>query len=354
MSKLAEKIKIHRSFWEGEIDNLIFIDYGEIAKYETVDYEKLFYNPELMLESEIERAKPVIDWSTDGIPALRANLGTIFIPAIAGQEYKIRDNQMPWTGEALEYSEILEVSGADILNAEIYQLAKRFYDLAKPRGVDSQYLLYQPDTQGVFDILHLLYGNDIFIEMAEEDKNEKVKNCLKACLELYVNVTKEIKKIIGEDHESMFHGHGTPQGLFFPHTGTRISEDTATLLSPKMIDEFIIPIIEESIKPFGSGFVHFCGHHKYFYESVCDLEVVDAVDLGNPEMYDAEWLLDICANTNTVFFGKIASFEGEDWESYLTRVKRIIKKTGAKCVLRSDIIPDNFKQAEDMYRFWHL
>ncbi len=41
--------------------------------------------------------------------------------------------------------------------------------------------------------------------------------------------------------------------------GIRISEDSATLISPKQIDEFVIPYDQKALEAFGGGFIHFCG-----------------------------------------------------------------------------------------------
>jgi len=78
----------------------------------------------------------------------------------------------------------------------------------------------------------------------------------------------------------MIHGHATPQGLFFPHAGVRISEDSATLISPEMIDRVLWPYIERSVEPFGGGFVHYCGKHDYLFQKLCSSRLVKAIDLG--------------------------------------------------------------------------
>ena len=120
----------------------------------------------------------------------------------------------------------------------------------------------------------------------------------------------------------MVHGHATQQGLYFPHAGVRLSEDTATLLSPQMIDEFVLPYIEKAAEPFGGAFVHFCGKHGYLFKKIVSLDFVKAIDLGNPEMYDIEWLFEKCAGTNTVFYGKTGYPDGLSWREYIVQMAR--------------------------------
>lgn len=351
-TQVADKKKLHEDFWQGRGPSLIFIPPADIPLYDTNDYEKRFYDPPLMLKSEIERAKPVLEWPTDSIACVRSNLGTIFMPAILGQKFTIRNGQMPWAGEHLSVSEIIySLENIDIDNSEVMQLAAAFYTKLKTSQTGIK--PYLPDTQGVFDILHLLSGTDLFYKLADDDLRDVIKRILTLISEFYVKVTESLKKASGEAYNSMVHGHGTPQGLYFPHAGIRLSEDTATLISPQMIDEFVLPYMRTAAVKFGSAFVHYCGRHEYLYEKIVNLDFVCAIDLGNPEMYDTHWLFEKCAETNTVFYGKIQHQNGESWRDYIERIAESVKSTGARCVLRPTVFPKEKKECEQMRDIWH-
>ncbi|AQQ72117.1 hypothetical protein SMSP2_02498 [Limihaloglobus sulfuriphilus] len=348
--ELNAKKQLHFTFWSGNGPSLIFIPSADLIQYDVDDYESRFSDPAKMYESEIKRASAIIDWPTDGIPTIRPNLGTIFIPAIAGQDYMIRDGQMPWPGSHFTVDQIRSLKNIDIENAQMMRLALEFYSIH--RSIKSKEIeCYHPDTQGVYDILHLLRGDELFYEMITEV--DQTKELLGIITDLYVEVTKVLKAKIGEPANEMIHGHGTQQGLFFPQAGTRLSEDTDTLLSPAMIDEFAIPYMEQASKPFGGAFVHYCGKHEYLYEKILDCDFVRAIDLGNPEMYNTEWLLQKCAETDTVFYGKLAAQENEIWQDYIIRISKIIKKTGARCVLRPTVFPEIQDQCHEMLEMWH-
>ena len=98
---MAAKKALHEAFWRGEGPSLILIPVGDVSLYDTSHYHSCFHDPAKMWETEMARARPMIDWPTDGIPTVRPNLGTIFVPALAGQEYLVRDGQMPWAGATL-------------------------------------------------------------------------------------------------------------------------------------------------------------------------------------------------------------------------------------------------------------
>ena len=346
------KKKLHRDFWDNKCSCLIFTppSLDDNALYDMSGYEQRFRCPQEMYNSEIERASAVIDWPTDGIPAIRPNLGTIFVPAIAGQGYRIRDGQMPWSSDHFSVEQIKAVKDINIEEAQILDVALEFYNIHNSKRLE-EIVAYHPDTQGVYDILHLLRGNELFYEMATHVT--QTKELLKILTALYVEVTQSVKNRMSEYAHEMVHGHGTQQGLYFPHAGVRLSEDSATLLSPAMIDEFVIPYMEQAAKPFGGAFVHFCGKHEYLYEKIVNCDFVKAVDLGNPEMYETTWLLDKCAETNTVFYGKLASEGNEGWQDYITRLSNIIKKTGAKCVLRPMVFPESYEGCQEMQTMWH-
>ncbi|MFI4911520.1 MAG: hypothetical protein ACIAQZ_07620 [Sedimentisphaeraceae bacterium JB056] len=349
---LEYKKQQHIDFWNGDGSSLIFIPTAQMCQYDVDDYESRFNNPDKMLEAELSRAKAVIDWPTDGIPTVRPNLGTVFIPAIAGQSYSITDGQMPWPGEYFSIEQIEQISAIDVQASKMLKLATDFYDKFNELGSD-EIVGYHADTQGVYDILHLLRGDELFYEMSDDNSRSKTHELLKIITALYIEVSKAIKEALGEESGEMTHGHGTQQGMYFPNAGVRLSEDTPTLLSPAMIDEFVLPYMRESAEPFGGAFVHYCGKHEYLYEKILECDFVRAIDLGNPEMYDTKWLLEKCSATGTVFYGRLAAVDGESWSDYIKRLAGILNETGARCVLRPEVFPLEKSECEDMLNMWH-
>ncbi len=352
---MRELIERHRRFWRGEGPSLLLVPARDAALYDTARYDRLFAEPPLMWESEMRRARPLVGWPTDGIPTVRPNLGVIFVPSLAGQGYEVKTDQMPWPGEPLPVERIRAARGVDVAAAELMRRAEAFYRIHRESGV-TDVAAYHADTQGVFDVAHLLYGDEIFLAMAgEEDEQKRVFEVMDVCLELYVAATRRIKEILGEAAGSMIHGHGTGQGVYFPEGGARISEDTPTLLSPAMIDRFVMPWIERSLEPFSGGFAHFCGRHPALFEGLCRCPLVKAIDLGNPESYDPAWLLGRCAASGTVLWSRLASLQGETGGAYVGRIGALVRETGARVILRSTVAPRDRDEAEGMLALWrHL
>jgi hypothetical protein len=349
---ISERTEQHNQFWMGEGPSLIFIPPSDQVMYDLDDYPTRFRNPNAMWESEIQRAKAVVDWPTDGIPTVRPNLGVIFVPTMASQGYTVKSDQMPWPGEPISRDAIRAARDIDVSSSELMSLARDFYRIHRERASDS-IAPYHADTQGVFDIAHLLYGDHTFYDMADSKERAWIDELLDICHHLYVNATVQVKQMIGEDMGSMIHGHGTAQGLFFPNAGVRSAEDTPTLLSPRMIEEMILPVIDRVAEVFEGVFVHYCGKHEPFFELLCEMKSVPAIDLGNPEMYDSRWLLEQCTRTETVLYSCIVAEHDENWRPYINRIAGIVRETGARVVLRPEIYPDNRIECAEMLDMWH-
>lgn len=351
-NSLQEKRVQHEAFWRGEGPSLLLIPPGEQDLYDLNDYPARFHNPRAMWESEMRRATPLIDWPTDGIPTVRPNLGVVFVPAMAGLGYQLPGDAMPWPGEPLPREMIRRASDVDVMTTETMRLAAEFYAIHRESG-QTEIAAYHADTQGVFDIAHLLNGDHTFYEIADLAEAEWMDELLEICRALYVRVTEQLKELLGEPAAAMIHGHGTCQGVVFPHAGTRMAEDTAILLSPATIDRFILPTIRKAGEPFGGAFVHFCGNHRPLLERLCAMEEVSAVDLGNPELYDTRWVLERCAETGTVLYSRLAAEPGESWQGYTRRVGALVKQTLARVILRPVVFPAERDQCQLMLDEWH-
>ena len=349
---MIEKIELHKKFWKGEGSSLILIPPSRAVLYDLNDYPRRFHDPQLMWETELKRAKAVIGWPTDGIPTVRPNLGVITVPALAGQSFQTPEDSMPWPGTPFSREEIRSIPDKNLLDSEVFKLTADFYKLHRESGV-TQIAAYLADTQGVFDIAHLLDGDEIFLSLLDSEEGNWFAELMEISLDLYLRATEVLKSVMNEDLGTMIHGHGTEQGVYFPHAGVRVSEDTATLLSPEMIDQLLIPFIRRSAQPFVGCFLHYCGIHPTILEQFTAIPEVRALDLGNPEKYDLQTVLKRCAETDTVFYSRIATEPGENWKEYIDRISSVVNITGARVILRPLVFPESKEECSEMQERWH-
>lgn len=347
---LCDKINVHRAFWAGKGSSLILIPEKRLDLYDMVGYKERFSDPVGMLAHEMERARPVVDWPTDGIPTIRPNLGVVLIPAMVGQDFDIREGQMPWPGAPLSRDNLRTSRGGVVQATQMAELAADFYAAYHAQD-DGEICAYLPDTQGVFDIAHILTGDDILHSVLLEP--EWVDEVMEIALEWYIKATRFLKVLVGEPEGEMLHGHGTPQGVYFPTAGARVAEDTATLLSPQLIEQYVLPAIERVGSVFGGVFVHYCGRHEPLFEMLCQMPCVRAIDLGNPEVYEPRRLMELCAASGTVLCSRMAALGGEDWRAYTRRLGGLVSATGARCILRPLAFPQSRGECAAMHSLWH-
>ena len=166
--------------------------------------------------------------------------------------------------------------------------------------------VYLPDTQGPFDIAHAVLGQEIFL--AIYDDPDLVHHLLQLCTELYIEVTKKLKKAIHEPMNRCYHGHALVRGIYMNNGGTRVSEDSATLLSPEHIDEFVIPYDQQALEAFDGGFIHYCGKHDYLLEAYLKMKEVRAINLGDPQSYDFGETMDQFIKYEKIYFSNFTDF----------------------------------------------
>ncbi len=345
----SEKMKLHSTFWLGEGPCLLLIPAP--VPENLPPYHLQVEDPELMWVAQRDCARAVLDWPTDGIPTIRPNYGVVFLPAIAGQKYSLQGDQMPWPGEHLTRDAIRRIREIDLAQTEMMQRAARIYEYYRTSG-ETEIAAYLADTQGIFDIAHLLWGNDLFTALLDESQHDWVTELMETSLDLYVRASRHLKRLLEEPLDQMIHGHGTPQGVFFPHGGVRVSEDTAILLSPDSIAEWVIPYAERALATFGGGFAHFCGKHENLFVQLSQCGIVRAIDV-QPGVYNVRWLLEQCAATGTVLYSAVAGEPGEDWRHFVTRLATHINETGARCIIRPQVVPETREECAAMLDLWH-
>ena len=284
----------------------------------TYDMEEQFYDKEKMLYGHLEEIAGCAHNTFDALLCLRPNFGTVFIPAIFGLKYKVPKDTFAWitshlTKDEIKKFKIPHLSEVDMMKRAIEYL--QFFKEELPEWIH----VYLPDTLGPFEIAHAVYGDNIFYDFYDDAKF--VHYLLELCTNMYIQITEKLKEVIGEERTTCYHGHALSRGIYMRNGGTRISEDSATLISPQQIDEFVIPYDQKALEVFGGGFIHFCGKNDYLLESYLKLDKVRAVNLGNPEMYDFDTTMQKFIDYKKCYFGLWPKMGKENLDEYINRIK---------------------------------
>ncbi len=314
-----------------------------------------FYDPEKMLIEHLWELIGQARSAGDGQLCLRANLGVGFLATVFGLEEVVFEDKMPWLNGHLSKQQLFaltvedftpeKVRGSGLMTRALEYVAFFRYKLAGKAHV------YLPDTQGPLDIAAQIYGHDIFIELYDDP--EFVHHLLRLSAAAYISVSKVFKEAIGESLDSGYHRGG----LYMSDGGVRCCEDTTTLVSPQVFREFVAPHMAFALRPFGGGWVHFCGSGHQWLEELLEIPEVKGVNFGNPERYDYEATMDLVLDRGKVYVGTFPRLPDESLQTYFQRILRPLKKRGTRrgliLILRAKDLSKE-ESPEGIVDLWHV
>ncbi|MCX7917365.1 MAG: hypothetical protein N2589_04485 [bacterium] len=344
--KIKENRKKQEIIWQNEKTKIPIIlnkDYEEFKNYPEFNMKESFYEPEKMLYMQLKGVINYVSEYSDACPSIRFNFGTGFIPSIFGLESEIFEDKMPWLKKHLSKEEIKKFKFDDFEKIEDMGLmvkTKEYFQIYK-KYLPEEVKIYLPDTQGPFDISHLIRGDEIFTDIY--DDFEFFNYILEISTFVYIKVTEKLKSILNEPLNKSFHSNF----YYIDKGGIRICEDSTTLLSPKHIEN-ILTYTQKCLKYFGGGWIHFCGKAEVLFNIVCDIPEVCGINLGNPEKYDFKCIFRKINEKNKVYLGIVPRNENENWKDYL---KRIYDLSEGKNLIFIPILKEGEK-SEKFYEFW--
>ena len=255
----------------------------------TYSYREIFEDPYKMLINQLETsAYPHLIVKDDAVPSVRTDYGIVVIPSAFGCEIKVPENDMPWITRRVlddgkpDPDKLGEPTFDEGLPAKVLETEQFFVDTLEETGIR----VYLADTQGPFNIIHHLMGEDAFVALYRYPT--EVKEVLFKAANAYVKYTEIQKDVIGELLDQGAHGWDRmdgPSGIWMSRGGVRLCDDSAAMLSPRHYKEFCAPSNTKCLEPFRGGMWHSCGRVSHLLPLVLETDGVRAVQLGNPEMH---------------------------------------------------------------------
>lgn len=142
----------------------------ETNDFSRYNFRECFYDKKKMLLQQFLYVLPVVKANSDAIPSIRVNLGTVLLPSVFGLKIKVVEDSLPWVASHLEKRELsrMEIDGL-IPIKEKGLIPKTIEYIEYFKGmIGKSCRIYLPDTQGPFDIAHLVRGSDIFADMYDD------------------------------------------------------------------------------------------------------------------------------------------------------------------------------------------
>ncbi len=277
-------------------------------------FDEEFASHERTLTNGLRAATALLNSDSDGAPCIRPNMGVGVCATVFGCVQTIFPDKMPWVTRRVTW-EVLDDFDAETapLGAQM-ELALERTRFLRAHLEGSGVTPYCFDTQGPFDLAHLVVGDALFYALY--DAPERVHRLLDQCVRLIVRVTNLYKEAAAEPREG-----GRHSGALAMRGGIRVCEDTSTLLNAAQIAEFVTPYTNRLLAAFGGGWVHYCGRNDALYRAVIDeMPQAYALNFGNPEKHDLAAVLDDLLRRGKTYFGGAPRQPDEDTESYFRRV----------------------------------
>ena len=283
------------------------------------NYLEAVESPGLMLCQQLRGALSAANSGSDAIPSIRANFGTGILMACFGLEQDFSPDKMPWLQHHLTKEQISKLGPDDIKVTGSFAKGLDFMRAFK-KMLGGKIPIYCMDTQGPFDLAHLLIGDDLFMELYDDPPF--VHHMMELCLQLGIRTHELMKEISGEPMGSHHHSNM----LYAENMGIRICEDTTSLISADSIAEFAMPYTARLAKHFGGAWVHYCGRNDNLTKAICEIPEVRGINFGHipgrEHDHPFEKDLELIKNQGKVYVGDWPKRPEEDGASYLRRLHK--------------------------------
>ena len=313
------------------------------------DYKVCYYDPEAMLASQLRGCVAAAASPGDAVPSLRANLGTGLLPTVLGAHQEVFADKMPWVTRHVSKDVLreMQVSDVDVRRSGEMPRALDYcaYFVDRLKGAAS---VYVPDTQGPFDVAHLVLGDAIFYELYDDPAF--VHHLMELTTHVSIEATRAVKQVTGEAMDGGAHGNH----MWMSGTGARICEDTSTLLRPEHVAEFVVPYSDRVGEAFGSAWVHYCGRSDPLFEHLLPCEHVRALNLGNTDMHDMGEYMQGVRRHGKLYVGAWPRLPDEPVRDYYRRLQAQGRDGAAHLVAHvSPPAPDDAMSPQQAVDLWY-
>jgi hypothetical protein len=134
--------------------------------------------------------------------------------------------------------------------------------------------------------------------------------------------------------------------------GVRACDDSGTIISPGLHEQFVLPYMERALAAFGGGWVHWCGGDFHLVPAYLALPSVKGINLGQPSRYDLPAVFAAILDAGKLYYGYLDRAPQEPLEAYFARVLGYLQGQRRGLILscgRDDTMP----AVAEMMEIWH-
>jgi hypothetical protein len=223
--------------------------------------------------------------------AVRCNYGTGIMPSLFGAElFMMADEQetlpttVPIPGGLDSMRRLLDRGVPDLqsgLGGKVFRMAEFFLEAMAPYAKVKRYVtLYHPDLQGPLDVVELLWGSGLFLDLV--DHPDEIKALLDLVTETYLAFMRKWLRLVPYNGRDAAHWGILHKGCIM------LRDDSAMNLSPDMFDEFVKPYDQRLLDELGGGAIHFCGRGDHYIARMTGMRNLHAIAMSQPHLNDME------------------------------------------------------------------
>lgn len=224
---------------------------------------------------------------------VRCNYGSSILPSLFGPELFIMDdefNTLP-TSKPLERGKetirkLIEKGVPELkegLGAKTFEMGRRFVEIGRKYPKVGEFTsIYHPDLQGPMDVVEVLWGSQLFIDIIDEP--QLVKDFLSLITDSYIAFMKEWNKIVMPYKIDGCSVHWS----FMQKGNIMLRDDSAMNFSPEVFEEFILPYNQRLLHEFDGGGMHFCGRGEHFVPLAVKMDKLYAINMSQPQYNNME------------------------------------------------------------------
>lgn len=217
----------------------------------------------------------------DNIPAVNATLGTYIFPSAFGAKIKTFGDGHKYVAEPLIRS-IEDVDKVRRLPLEESYLGKQL-DLLRRivKGTDGKVPVRMPDIQNPLGVAEMMWdSNDFYVSLY--DHPEKVHALLRMICETILDFVRRVKNEVPQLVPVSWPWVWAPEG------GVHISDDTMSMVSPDMYEEYGVRYNNYLSREFGGVYLHSCTMKEQYFNSIMKNEGLRSVNFAAQYSSDME------------------------------------------------------------------
>jgi hypothetical protein len=314
------------------------------------NFKEAFDENDLMVCGQVRAACAAANAGSDAVPCSRGNYGTGVLLSCLGLEQDVFPDKMPWLKRHLTLEEAKALTPESIAIRGTFERGLAF--MRRHRELMGDTLpLYCMDTQGPFDLAHLLLGDAVFLLVYDDPP--LLHHVLDLCLELGIRTHTWMKEISGEPR-GVCHHSGFLYGENF---GIRVCEDTTAIVGREVIETFAIPYTQRLARHFDGAWVHYCGRSDVLTELALAIPEVRAINFGHipGHEHDHPFETDMqrCADAGKVYVGNWPVRDGERGKDYLRRLHVWAARGCLIPMLHAAVDMPDLGSVEAVLDFWY-